>query len=99
MAKTEMRPIGDRVIVKPIEVIGEEVRGGIVIPEHTREKPTQGKVIAVGPKVEGIAVGDEVAYGKYSGSPWSLDDTEYVVLRASDVLMVLAIVTSGEETL
>lgn len=97
--KIVMQPVGDRVVVKPLEVVGEEKRGGIVIPEQMREKPTQGTVVAIGPKVKGVMVGDEIAYGKYSGSPWSLDGTEYVLLHESDILMVLVTIADAEEAL
>src|SRR5579859_2283724 len=95
MAK--IRPVGDRVIVKP--AAKEEVtRSGIVIPDTAKEKPQEGIVIAVGSgklldngdrvPLE-IKEGDRVLYAKYGGTEFKLDGEEYLVLRESDVLAVL----------
>jgi chaperonin GroES len=92
MAK--IRPIGDRVIVKP-EPREETTRGGIVIPETAKEKPQEGTVIAVGsgrPLDNGgrasleLRQGDHVLFAKYSGTEMVLDDEIYLVLRENDVL-------------
>jgi chaperonin GroES len=95
--KTKFRPLHDRILVKRVEE--EEVRrGGIIIPDTAKEKPQEGKVIAVGPgKVsdEGktiplqVKAGDRILFGKYSGSEVKIDDDEYLILREEDVLGIL----------
>lgn len=95
MAKSvNLKPLDDRVVVEPVEA--EEVTaGGIVLPDTAKEKPQRGKVLAVGPGklLEGgkrgemsVAVGDEVIYGKYSGSDIEVDGREVKILRESDIL-------------
>ena len=93
-AKPKLEPLGDRVVVKAIE--REEVtKGGIVLPDTVKEKPQEGKVIAVGPGKltdEGkriamdVKVGDIVIYAKYAGMEFKLDDEELMILRESDIL-------------
>ena len=93
-----LKPLYDRVIVKPIEA--EELSaGGIVIPDNAKEKPTKGEVLAVGegkaldngsvraPKVK---VGDKVIYGQYAGSAYKDGGTEYKIVREDDILAILA---------
>jgi len=91
-----IRPLGDRIVVKVIEV--EEVtKGGIVLPGTAKEKPQQGKVIAVGTgeyidgkKVElEVKVGDKVLFSKYAGTEVKVDGEEYLILRQSDVLAII----------
>ena len=92
------RPLDDRVLVEPLEA--EEVTaGGIVLPDAAKEKPQRGKIVAVGPgrlDDEGeripmaVAVGDIVVYSKYGGTEVTLDDTDYKVLRESDLLAKVA---------
>ncbi|MBI4300426.1 MAG: co-chaperone GroES [Chloroflexi bacterium] len=91
---TELKPLGDRIVVKP--VVKEEItRGGIVIPDTVKEKPQEGEVIAVGPGRLGedgkripmdIARGDRVIYAKYTGTEWKLDGEEVLILSESNVL-------------
>ena len=91
---TKLQPLGDRVIVKPIPK--EEVtKGGIVLPDTVKEKPQEGKVIAVGPGkmtddgkriAMDVKVGDTVIYAKYGGSEIKEDDDELIILRESDIL-------------
>ena len=90
----KVRPLHDRVLVKRIEE-KEVVKGGIIIPDTAKEKPMEGEVVAVGPgklldngqRAEiSVAVGDEVIYGKYSGSEVEVDGRELKILRESDVL-------------
>ncbi len=89
-----LKPLADRVVVKPIE--GERVsKGGIVLPDTAKEKPQEGKVIAVG---EGrlsedgkrlpmdVKVGDIVIYAKYGGTEIKIEDEEFMILRESDIL-------------
>jgi chaperonin GroES len=95
--KTKLRPLHDRILVKRIEE--EEVRrGGIIIPDTAKEKPQEGKVIAVGSgKVSEdgkkialeVKAGDRILFGKYSGSEVKIDDQEYLILREEDVLGIL----------
>ncbi len=90
----KLEPLGDRVVVKP--TVKEEVtKGGIVIPDTAKEKPQEGKVIAVGPgrvSEDGKRIppelkkGDRVLYAKYAGTEWKKDDEEYLILRESDIL-------------
>ena len=89
-----LKPLADRVIVKALEE-KEKQRGGIIIPDTAKEKPQEGEVIAVGPgkisetgeriKPE-VKKGDRVLYGKYSGTEVTVDGTEYLILRESDIL-------------
>ena len=95
MAK--VRPLNDRVLVKRVEE-GEQVRGGIIIPDSAKEKPQEGEVIAVGngkmldngTRIEpGVKVGDKILFGKYSGNEIKLDDEEYLIMREDDILGVI----------
>ena len=93
----KLKPLQDRVIVKQSEA-EEKTKSGIILPDAAKEKPTKGKVIAVGAgkaddngKVHPLNVkeGDEVYYGKYSGTDVEVDGVKYVILRESDILGVL----------
>jgi len=96
--KIEIKPLDDRILVKPGEA--EEITpGGIVLPDTAREKPQRGKVVATGPGrlldsgergQMDVNVGDEVFYAKYGGTDVELDGKEYVILKESDVLAVVA---------
>src|ERR1700691_5577554 len=95
MAK--IRPLGDRILVKRIKE-EEKTKGGIIIPDTAKEKPQEGKVVAVGKgKVteEGklvapdVKAGDRILFGKYSGSEVKLDGEEHLILREDDILGVL----------
>jgi len=91
---TELQPLGDRIVVRPIK--REEVtKGGIILPDTAKEKPQEGEVIAVGPGrlSEGgkrlqmeVKKGDRVVYARYAGTEIKLDDEELLILRESDVL-------------
>ena len=94
---TKLRPLQDRVIVKQSEA-ETKTPSGIVLPDTAKEKPTKGKVIAVGPgKLDdkgkpmeiGLRAGDTVYYGKYSGTDVEVDGEKFVILRETDVLGVL----------
>jgi chaperonin GroES len=98
VAATQIRPLADRVVVKALEET-EQMRGGLYIPDTAKEKPQQGEVISVGPGKmtdEGkriapeVKAGDRVLYGKYSGSEVTVGDEQYLILRESDVLAVIA---------
>jgi chaperonin GroES len=90
----KLQPLGDRVVVRP--AAKEEVtKGGIVLPDTVKEKPQEGKVIAVGPGrltdegkriVMDVKVGDTVIYAKYGGTEIKEDDEELMILRESDIL-------------
>ena len=82
---TNIRPLHDRIIVKRIEE-GEQVRGGIIIPDTAKEKPQEGEVIAVG---EGKYKGDRVLFGKYSGSEIKIDGEELLIMREDEILGIL----------
>jgi chaperonin GroES len=93
----KIRPLQDRVIVKRIQE-EEKTKGGIIIPDTAKEKPQEGKVIAVGKgKVsdEGkltpldVKVGDRILFGKYSGSEIKMEGDEYLIMREDDILGVL----------
>jgi chaperonin GroES len=93
----KLRPLADRVIVKQSEA-EEKTKSGILLPDTAKEKPTKGKVVAVGPgKLNdkgkpmelGIRAGDTVYYGKYSGTDVEVDGEKFVILRETDVLGVL----------
>ena len=91
------RPLGDRVLVQRNEA-DEEIRGGLVIPDTAKEKPQEGKVVAVGDgktlesgeKVKmAVKAGDLVLFGKYSGTEVTIDNEEYLILREDDVLGIV----------
>ena len=93
----KLKPLADRVIVRQSDA-EEKTKSGIVLPDSAKEKPTKGKVIAVGPgKLDdngkpmeiGLRVGETVYYGKYSGTDVEIDGQKLVILRESDVLGVL----------
>jgi chaperonin GroES len=96
-AGVKLAPLADRVVIKALEET-ETMRGGLYIPDTAKEKPQQGEVIAVGPgRFEkdkrvpmDVKVGDKVLYGKYSGTEITLDNEQYLILRESDVLAVVA---------
>ena len=92
-----VKPLADRVLVKPLEA-QEEKKGGIIIPDTAKEKPQQGEVIEIGPgrttddgkKVNmEVKKGDKVLYGKYSGTEVTIEGVEYLILRESDILAIV----------
>ena len=92
-----IRPLHDRVLAKRSEE-GEQVRGGIIIPDTAKEKPQEAEIIAVGPgKIQedgkrapmDVKAGDKVLIGKYSGSEIKIDDEDYVILREDEILAVI----------
>jgi len=95
---TKIRPLHDRLIVRRLEDQEQRSSGGIIIPDTAKEKPQEGKVIAIGSgKVneEGkrlpldVKVGDRILFGKYSGSDIKIDGEEHLIMREEDVLAVL----------
>lgn len=92
MAKVNLKPLADRVLVKP-SAAEETTKGGIIIPDTAKEKPQRGTVIAAGPgkKDEPVSVkaGDTVLYGKYSGTEITIEGTEYLIMRESDIFAII----------
>ncbi len=93
----KVRPLGDRVLVKPLEV-EEKKKGGIIIPDTAKEKPQEGKVVAVGKgKIteEGktlpldVKVGDKILFGKYAGNEIKIEDKDYLIVREEDILAII----------
>lgn len=87
-----MKPINDRVVVKPAKA-EEKTTGGIIIPDTAKEKPQKGKVIAVGPGKEGVKMtvkkGDTVLYGKYAGQEITFEGDDYLIMREDDILVII----------
>ena len=87
-----MRPINDRVVVKPAPA-EEKTKGGIIIPDTAKEKPQRGDVVAVGPGKDGnlmtVQVGDTVLYGKYAGQELNFEGYDYLIMREDDILVIL----------
>ena len=90
----KVRPLDDRVVVEVLEA-EDKTAGGILLPDTAKQKPQKGKVIAVGPgklrdngerSTVGVVVGDEVIFGRYSGSDVEVDGNELKILRESDIL-------------
>jgi chaperonin GroES len=97
MARINLKPLDDRLVVEQSEA-EERTAGGIVLPDNAKEKPTRGRVLAVGPGKLldsgnrgplSVRVGDEVYYGKYSGTEVTVGGKKYTVLREGDVLAIL----------
>ena len=93
----KLRPLGDRLVVKPIEK-EMTTRSGIVLPETAKEKPQEGKVLAIGPGTLNdkgerqpldVKVDDTVLYAKYAGTEVKLDDDKLLILRESDILAIV----------
>ena len=93
----DIRPLGDRVLVRRLEV-DEQIRGGIIIPDTAKEKPQQGEVVAVGNgrllesgerAAIDVQAGNRIVFGKYSGADIKVDGQEYMILREDEILGVL----------
>ena len=93
----KVRPLHDRIVVERLEE-KEVKKGGIIIPDTAKEKPQEGKVIAVGNGKVGdngkkipldVKAGDKILFGKYSGSEVKIDDKEYLIMREEDILAIL----------
>jgi chaperonin GroES len=92
-----LRPLGDRVIVRPIEK-KDEIRGGLIIPDTAKEKPQEGEIIAAGKGKIGedgklipmdVKAGDKILYGKYSGTEVKLDGQELLIMHQDDILGIV----------
>jgi chaperonin GroES len=93
----KIRPLGDRILVKRVKE-EDKSRGGIIIPDTAKEKPQEGKVVAVGKGKTSetghlltldVKAGDRILFGKYSGSEVTLDDEQHLIVREEDILGVL----------
>jgi chaperonin GroES len=93
----KFRPLHDRVVIERIDAEAKTT-GGIIIPDTARQKPQQGKVLAVGPGGRDesgklipidVKVGDRVLFGKWSGTEVEIDDVEYLIMKESDIMGVL----------
>ncbi len=91
-------PLGDRIVVKPLEDEEETTGGGIIIPDTAKEKPQEGEIVAVGPgklldsgerQAPSVAVGDKVLYGKYSGTEIKSGGEDLLIVREDDILAKL----------
>jgi len=82
------KPLGDRLLIQRVEE-ANTTASGIIIPDNAKEKPSKGKVIAIGNEVEDISVDDTVVFGKYSGNEISLDGEEYLIMESSDIFGLL----------
>ena len=100
-----LRPLHDRILVERLED-GEQVRGGIIIPDSAKEKPQQGKIIAAGngKRLEDgtvapldVKAGDRILFAKYAGSEVQIDDSEYLILREDEVLAVVEETTTESQ--
>ncbi|WP_340077739.1 co-chaperone GroES [Leptobacterium sp. I13] len=92
MAKLNIKPLADRVLVEPAPV-ETTTASGIIIPDTVKEKPQKGVVVAVGPGTKDdpmtVKIGDTVLYGKYSGTELKLEGTDYLMMRESDILAII----------
>jgi chaperonin GroES len=93
----KIRPLGDRILVKRVKE-EDKSKGGIIIPDTAKEKPQEGKVVAVGKGKTSetghlltlnVKAGDRILFGKYSGSEVTLDDEQHLIVREEDILGVL----------
>jgi chaperonin GroES len=92
MSEIKIKPLADRVLVRPEEA-EDKTASGIIIPDSAKEKPQRGTVIAAGPgtkdeKME-VKVGDSVLYGKYSGTELTFDGKDYLIMKQSDILAIV----------
>jgi chaperonin GroES len=95
--KTKVRPLLDRVLIKRVET-DEKMKGGIIIPDTAKEKPMEGKVIAVGAgrldddgkRVPmGVKAGDRILFGKYAGTEIKINDEEHIILKEDEILGII----------
>ena len=93
----DIKPLGDRVVIKPLEAEAK-TKGGIVLPDTAKEKPQEGKVLAVGKgkvldngsvQALEVKVGDKVLYGKYSGTEIKIEGEEFLMMREEDILGII----------
>ena len=92
MANINVKPLADRVLIQPVEA-ETKTASGIYIPDTAKEKPQRGNVVAAGPGTKDVTmevkVGDVVLYGKYAGTEISIDGTDYLIMKQSDILAIV----------
>ena len=92
MSKVSLKPLADRVLVKPAPA-EEKTSSGIIIPDTAKEKPQKGSVVAVGAGKKDepltVKVGDTILYGKYAGTEITIDGKEYLIMRESDIFAII----------
>ncbi|MGQ0644701.1 MAG: co-chaperone GroES [Elusimicrobiota bacterium] len=97
LTKVKIKPLGDRVLVKPVEKEKQE-RGGLIIPDSAKEKPQEGEVVSAGKgKIAedgklipmDVKAGDKILYGKYSGTEIKIDGEDYLIMHQDDILGIL----------
>ncbi len=92
MAQVNVKPLADRVLVEPAAA-EQKTAGGIIIPDTAKEKPQKGVVVAIGNGKKDepltVKVGDQVLYGKYSGTEINIEGKDYLIMRESDILAVI----------
>ena len=92
MAKVNIKPLADRVLIEPMAA-ETKTASGLIIPDTAKEKPQKGKVVAVGPGTKDenmtVKVGDSVLYGKYAGTELKLEGTDFLIMRESDILAIV----------
>ena len=92
MSKINFKPLADRVLVEP-QAAEEKTASGIIIPDTAKEKPQNGKVVAIGQGTTdhkmNVKVGDNVLYGKYSGTELTVDGTDYLIMKESDIFGIV----------
>ena len=97
MSKLNIKPLGDRIVVKPMEA-EEKTKGGIILPDTVKEKPVEGTIVAAGPGRKSddgkivemeVKVGEKILYGKYSGTEITIGGEEYLIMRESDIFAIV----------
>jgi chaperonin GroES len=92
MSKINFRPLADRVLVEPAQA-EEKTSSGIIIPDTAKEKPQRGKIVAIGTGKKdeplNVKVGDNILYGKYSGTEITIQDNEYLIMKESDIYGII----------
>lgn len=97
MSDLKIKPLADRVVVKPMEA-EEKTKGGIILPDTAKEKPVEGTIVAAGPGKKSddgkliemeVKVGNKVLYGKYSGTEVTIEGEEYLIMRESDIFAIV----------
>ncbi len=92
MGKLNLKPLADRVVIEPAPA-EQKTASGIIIPDTAKEKPQKGTVVAVGPGVDDkpltVKEGDVVLYGKYAGTEFTIEGTNYLIMRESDIIAII----------
>ena len=97
MSKLNIKPLGDRIVIKPMEA-EEKTKGGIILPDTVKEKPVEGTIVAAGPGRKSddgkivemeVKVGEKILYGKYSGTEVTIAGEEYLIMRESDIFAIV----------